>query len=142
MDGQQLALREAYALLRAPAAAPQGKTNWQELVTRFHRHKTSHTGEIKETTWQSAYAPVMERLLAVMGTRPIPRDSRCLLAALRDRYGGAPGSRGRKLRIQYAAQFLRFCVTGMGVADRWLPPDDLVSRPGDLRAKSLEFLQD
>lgn len=138
MDAQQLGLKEAYELLRAPAAAPQAKTNWHELVSRFHQHKTAHTGEIKETTWQSAYAPVMERLLEVMGSRPIPRDSRSLLAALRDRYGGAPGSRGRKLRIQYAAQFLRFCVTGMGVADRWLPPDDLVPFVGRASAESVQ----
>ncbi|CAK6688206.1 hypothetical protein [Synechococcus sp. CBW1107] len=126
MDGQQLGLREAYELLRAPAAPLQRETNWEELVQRFRQHKTLHTGEIKESTWENAYAPVMARLLEVLHTRPIPRDSRGLLAALRDRYGGAPGSRGRKLRIQYAAQFLRFCVMGMGTAIRWLPPDDLL----------------
>ncbi len=130
MDGQRLGLKEAYDLLRSPAATQLGRMDWQELVHRFHKHKTADTGDVKESTWQAAYSPVMEKVLMVMGARPVPRDARTLLAALRDRYGGEPGSRGRKLRIQYAAQLLRYSVVQTGAPERWTPPDDLTAFVG------------
>jgi len=127
MDSQQLGLKEAYELLRTPASLPPGGgINWPELIERFHQHKTRHTGAIKESTWQAMYAPVMQQLQQALRGRPIPRDARALLGVLRDRCGGAPGSRGRKLLIQYAAQFLRYAVRELGLAERWLPPEDLL----------------
>jgi len=62
----------------------------------------------------------------VVRAKPIPRDGRSVLAALRDTYGGAPGSPGQRLRIMYGAQLLRYAVAQMGAPARWAPPDDLV----------------
>lgn len=126
MEGQQLGLKEAYGLLRGPVAPHYGRLDWAELVSRFEKHKVADAGDVKQATWDANYRLVMAQVLELMASRPVPRDSRALLAGLRDRYGGEPGSRGRKLRIQYAAQLLRFSVVTLGAPDRWLPPDDLV----------------
>ncbi|QNI72005.1 hypothetical protein [Cyanobium sp. NS01] len=126
MDAQQMGLREAYQLFRRADPAKPSRVNWDGLVASFQAHKTSHTGAVKPSTFNAAYAPVMRQVLEVMQSRPAPMNGRDLLAALRDRCGGAPGSRARKLRIQYAAQLLRYAVEQQGGPDRWLPPADLI----------------
>lgn len=126
MKGQQLGLKEAYGLLRGPVAPHYGRLDWVELVNRFEKYKVADAGDLKQASWNANYKPVMAQVLELMASRPVQRDSRVLLAGLRDRYGGEPGSRGRKMRSQYAAQLLRFSVVALGAADRSLPPDDLV----------------
>ena len=41
-----------------------------------------------------------------------------------ERHGGEPGSASRRLRIQYAAEFLRFAFKN-GANKSCLPPEDL-----------------
>ncbi|MCP9930607.1 hypothetical protein KBY82_07415 [Cyanobium sp. AMD-g] len=130
MESQGLGLKEAADLLQAPAAAVQGAIDWPGLVERFRKHKVEDTGDVSAATFEAVYRPIMWQVQGVMGTRPIPRDGRALLAALCDRYGGEPGSRGRQIRIQHAAQLLRHAVNELGHPDRWLPPDDLVAFVG------------
>ncbi len=125
MESQRLGLQEAYDLLRAPTGGKAERMDWELAVARFERHKTSDTGEVKDGTYKRMYAPVMRQLLSAMAAKPVPRDGRAVLASLRERCGGEPGSRGRKLRMQYASAFLRFAVTELGAAERWLPPNDL-----------------
>jgi integrase len=130
MESQGLGLREAADLLQAPAAAVTGAIDWPDLVERFRKHKVEDTGDVAAATFEAVYRPVMVQINTTMVTKPIPRDGRALLAALRDRYGGEPGSRGRQIRIQHAAQLLRYAVKELGHPDRWLPPDDLVAFVG------------
>lgn len=127
MESQGLGLREAADLLQAPAAAVQGAIDWADLVERFRKHKVSDTGDVAAVTFEAVYVPILRQVQEVMATKPIPRDGRALLGALRDRYGGEPGSRGRQIRLQHTAQLLRFAVSNMGHPDRWLPPDDLTA---------------
>jgi|GEM_PF-6890011 len=49
------------------------------------------------------------------------------------RYGGEPGSQGRKLRLQYTRQFLDFAVVRAGAPGQWLPSGGIA----DLVAKRL-----
>ena len=130
MESQRLGLKEAYDLLRGPTGSRQERMDWELLVARFQRHKVTDTGEVKQRTWEGMYAPVMRQVLEAMAARPVPRDGRGLLAALRDRCGGEPGSRGRQLRMQYASQLLRFAVAELGAAERWLPPPALTAFVG------------
>ena len=130
MESRQLGLKEAYDLLRAPAARQEERLDWPLLVVRFQAFKVAHTGAVSSRTWESMYAPVMRQVLEAMAAKPVPRDARALLGALRDRCGGEPGSRGRKLRMQYACQLLRFGVGELGASERWLPPQDLGSFVG------------
>ena len=103
--------------------------HWAAVVERFHQHKTTHTGAIKDRTWTRQYAPVMRQLLEVLSTRPIPRDGRAVLAQLRDSFGGEPGSQGRRQRILYAAQLLRFAVEECGAPQQWQPPPQADLQP-------------
>ena len=125
MDKQRLGLQEAYELLREPVEATAQRMDMAVVVARFQKHKLSDTGAVSSRTWAAMYAPVMRQVLESMAAKPVPRDGRTLLASLRDRCGGEPGSRGRKLRMQYTGQLLRYAVTELGAAERWLPPDDL-----------------
>jgi len=125
MQSQRLGLAEAYALLRGPNRSKADRLDWKLMVSRFQKHKVSDTGAVKSRTWDSMYAPTMGQVLEAMVARPVPRDGRALLASLRDRCGGEPGSRGRQLRMQYASQLLRYSVRELGASERWLPPDDL-----------------
>jgi integrase len=134
MDQSGLSLAQAAGLQARSVAtasasgflsAKSDSINWEAVVKNFGAHKTTHTGDVKQTTWKRMYAPVMRQVLEVVGGRPAPRTGRDVLAQLRDSYGGTPGSAGRRHRIQYAAQLLRYAVNEMGAADRWLPPDEL-----------------
>ena len=100
-------------------------TNWPEVVERFKNHKIQ-SGQVKESTWGEAYAYVMRELLQAL---PGASNGKALLTAM---VKGAPGSRGRVVRIERAAQFLRFAVRDVGVEERWLPPqgEDLVDIKG------------
>ena len=100
-------------------------TNWTEVVERFRVHKIQ-SGQVKETTWGFAYAYVMRDLLEAL---PSATYGKALLIAMAK---GAPGSRGRVVRIERAVQFLKFAVREVGVDARWLPPspDDLVDIKG------------
>lgn len=125
MDTQRLGLAEAYDLLRGSNGGKAERMDWSVAVARFRKHKVNDTGAVKSRTWDLMYARPMAQVLEVMAAKPVPRDGRALLAILRDRCGGEPGSRGRQLRMQYSAQLLRFAVIELGAAERWLPPDDL-----------------
>jgi integrase len=125
MDQQQLGLKEAYRLIRQPLATDgtsQAALDWGYVMQRFQKYKVEDTGEVKASTYSRIYQPVMERVQDLITSRPVPRDAKALLSGLRDRYGGAPGSRGRQLRMQYTAQLLRFAVSELGAPDRWMPP--------------------
>jgi len=135
METQRLGLKEAYTLLRGPTGAKDVRMDWGLLVARFQRHKVTDTGVLKSRTWDAMYAPVMRSVLEAVATRPVPRDGRALLAALRDRCGGEPGSRARQLRMQYTSQLLRFAVTELGAAERWLPPESLTPFVGKAQEK-------
>ncbi len=125
MEGHGLGLREAYDLLNSPEAPKPGQIDWKAAVERFRRHKVQELGDLKDSTFDAAYGPTMRQVLTLLASKPVPRDARALLGGLRDRHGGEPGSRGRKLRIQYTAQLLRFAVEGLGASQRWMPPSDL-----------------
>ena len=107
--------------------------NWELLIATFQKHKTADTGDLNPGTWKMMYAPVMEQVSAAAAARPAPRSGQALLTALRDTYGGEPGSQGRRQRILYAAQLLRFAVQRFGVASTWEPPTDLSPLVGKKR---------
>ena len=127
-------LKEAIALLASNAEgdAPvePGAINWSELVERFHLHKLTTGALAKESTWQKDYQPHMVQIIAVVQDRQSPKTGKQLLQALVERHGGAPGSRGRQLRLQHAAQLLRYAVNETGAEQRWTPPASLAELVG------------
>ena len=127
-------LKEAIALLASnaegDAPAEPGAINWSELVERFHLHKLTTGALAKESTWLKDYQPHMAQIIAVMTGKQSPKTGKQLLQALVERHGGAPGSRGRQLRLQHAAQLLRYAVNETGAEQRWTPPASLAELVG------------
>ena len=119
-----LSLKEAVLLTFDLSAGPKVRTNWREIYSRFYDHKVP--GKLKETTFEKEYAPRLLWLIEVLTASDAPNNAEQALARMRvgrNGQGSEPGSRTRKLRIQYAVQFLRFAVSKCGASDRWSPPD-------------------
>ena len=118
-------LKEAHNLLTrsSGASTAAGEMDWTAMVEDFRNSKVE-TGAIKATTWKKMYAPEMRHLLLSMEARPRPVNSKTLLQRLVG-VGGAPGSDGRKHRIQYASQLLKHAVNECAADPRWMPPADL-----------------
>lgn len=126
MESAELSIKEAQQLVSSPVARAEGRIDWELVMQRFEKYKVLDSGDVRPGTFERLYRPVLNQVREVVRTRPIPRDGRSVLAALRDTYGGAPGSPGRRLRIRYAAQLLHYAVAQMGAPARWGTPDDLV----------------
>jgi integrase len=134
-----LGLREAYGLLLGSQGmqTQAGDLNWQEVVHRFEAFKVG-SGAVKPTNWHEMYRPVMQHVLTLLSAQPRPVNSRVLLERLVEAHGGAPGSRGRQLRMQYTAQLLRFAVNECAAHQRWEPPASLKPFVG-IRGKGKEL---
>ena len=106
----------------------RGGTNWPEIVERFRTHKLQ-SGQVKLECWNQSYSYVMRRLIAALAGNNAPTNGKTLLLALAT---GKPGSRGRVVQIERAAQFLRFAVREVGIDQRWAPPEgeDLIDLKG------------
>ena len=111
-------LKEAIKLLTASTAgdapAEPGALNWPELAERLKLHKMSSGALAKESTWLKDYQPHMVQVIEVMQGKGSPKTGKQVLQALVTKYGGTPGSRGRQVRLQHAAQLLRFAVDECG----------------------------
>ena len=122
-------LKEAIQLLSASAstATPTepGSLNWPELTERFRLHKLTSGALAKESTWRKDYLPHMTQIIEVMLAKCAPKTGKQVLQALVTRHGGTPGSRGRQIRLQHAAQLLRFAVDECGAEQRWLAPANI-----------------
>ncbi len=139
MLDQGLGLRDAYGLLmRAEGTQTQaGELSWPEVVRRFESFKVG-SGSIKASNWREMYEPVMNQVLRAFSVSPRPVNSKVLLERLVAAHSGAPGSRGRQLRIQYAAQLLRFAVEKCAADRRWEPPASLKPYVG-IRSQGRQF---
>lgn len=123
--GKGLSLKDAVRLTFDLQAGAKVQTNWQEVYSRFYDYKVP--AKVKESTWVKEYQPRLLWLVDVLTGAEAPNNGENALAVMRagrNGQGNEPGSRSRKLRIQYAAQMLRFAVSKCGASSRWLPPDD------------------
>lgn len=117
---QGMGLQQAAALLKPVAEGSTARTagtNWEEVAAKFKAAKLQ-SGRVKDTTYAANYQRVVDQLLAVLAGGGVT-TGRAALEQLRQ---GDPGSRGRVVRIERAAQLLRFAVREVGVDERWLPP--------------------
>lgn len=118
-----MTLKEAAALQFPAAGQTVRGTNWAEVATRFRTHKVT-SGQVKEATWVKNWEPTIDLALERLAGSNAPNSAKGLLELMRfNRQGqGAPGSRGRVLRIERAAALLRFGVKECGLDSRWAPP--------------------
>ena len=120
-----LGLKEAYELCATgDATTVDGDLDWQAAAAKFEAHKVG-TGATKQGTFTKMYLPEIRKVLAALEKKPRPINAKTLLERLVAAHGGAPGSDGRRHRIQYTAQFLRFVVDQLAAEERWAPPSNL-----------------
>ena len=125
---QGLSLSDAAEMMgkRSAITTPdQGGIDWLVLEERFRRSKLTSGQLSSERSWRRNYQTPIKRAVEGITGRNGITNGRGVMQHLLDEYGGEPGSTGRRLRMQYTAQFLRFAVEEMGAPARWLPPQDL-----------------
>lgn len=124
MKEKSKGLEEAYELLKQRNVdGANGLFDWERLAKKFKTHKTSNSKN-GPRVWNRNYRTPIARTLLILTSEPAPKSGYSVLKTLVQRHGGEPGSTSRRLRIQYAAEFLRFAFTN-GVSRCWLPPEDL-----------------
>jgi len=133
MKSQGKGLTEAYELVKQKKKSELNrKLDWEQLARQFKTHKTSN-GKKGARVWNRNYRTPIDRTLLILTGEPCVSSGYTVLKTLVERHGGEPGSASRRLRIQYAAEFLRFAFEN-GANRSWLPPDDLKTFIGDKSA--------
>jgi len=124
MKSQGKSLAEAYEQVKQNnEAGLNGSFDWEELAKKFKSYKTIG-GKKGTRVWNRNYRTPINRTLIILTGEPSVSSGYKVLKTLIERHGGEPGSASRRLRIQYAAEFLRFAFKN-GANRSWLPPENL-----------------
>ncbi len=130
MKSQEKSLAEAYELLKQKKKSDSYRDlDWGKLSRKFKIHKTSN-GKKSSRVWNRNYRTTIDRTLIILINQPKASNGYTVLKTLVEHHGGEPGSASRRLRIQYAAEFLRFAFKN-GADKSFLPPDDLTLLIGE-----------
>lgn len=125
LDGHDLSA----AAQIASGKALRSLSTWEEALEHFREFKLHHGTAINPRTWQR-YDQVLQMViqLMTMPEKKSPIDSASLIdACVKD---WPPGIRQREVRVQYIAQFLRFCRDREHFPVQWHPPTDLKAHIG------------
>lgn len=124
MQGQNLSLREAYALVAdAPADAATGSINWLVLSQRYEHHRVNG-GYVSQRNYDANESYRIKRALdLITSERGAPQNGRELmrLYARRHLREVPAGGQGRKRNLLDIARFLNFAVSKCGADQCWLP---------------------
>ena len=124
MKSQNIGLIEAYEIVKQKKESDgKYKFDWKNLALKFKSHKTS-TSKKGSRVWNRNYRSPVDRTIRILTTEPTVSSGYMVLRRLVEIHGGKPGSASRRLRIQYAAEFLRFAFKN-GANRSCLPPEDL-----------------
>ncbi len=130
MKSQGKGLAEAYELVKKKNESElNGAHYWEQLARRFKSHKISN-GKKGSRVWNRNYRTPIARTLLILSRETSLSSGYSVLKTLVEQYGGEPGSASRRLRVQYAAEFLRFAFKN-GAKRSWLPPEDLKTFIGE-----------
>ena len=130
MKSQKKGLVEAYELVKQNNESGSNNSfDWEQIARKFKTHKTSN-GKKGPRVWNRNYRTPINRTMLILTGETAPSSGYTVLKTLVERYGGAPGSASRRLRIQYAAEFLRFAFKN-GANRSCLPPEDLKTFVGE-----------
>ncbi|MFL0724385.1 MAG: hypothetical protein AB8A40_09575 [Prochlorococcus sp.] len=133
MKEQGKELAEAYEIIKQRKEAGSGsELDWEQLLGKFKSHKINNSKK-GARVWNRNYRTPIARTVLILTSQPGPANAYALLKTIVELHGGEPGSTSRRLRIQYAAEFLRFAFKN-GVNRRWLPPEDLKKFIGEKSA--------
>jgi len=135
MQSQGKGLSEAYEQVRQKNEfGVNASCNWEQLARKFKSHKISN-GKKGSRVWNRNYRTPIKRTLLILTGETSVSSGFMVLKTLIERHGGEPGSASRRLRIQYAAEFLRFAFKN-GANRSWLPPEDLNTFIGEKKVNS------
>ena len=124
MKSQGKSLKEAYDLVDQKKKSDfYGKLDWEKISVKFKTHKTSNSKKGLRV-WNRNYRTTIARTLIILTGQPQESNGYTVLKTLVERHGGEPGSASRRLRIQYATEFLRFAFKN-GANKSCLPPEDI-----------------
>tara|TARA_Y100001968_G_C19392516_1_gene736420 strand:- start:101 stop:775 length:675 start_codon:yes stop_codon:yes gene_type:complete len=124
MRSQGKDLAEAYEVVKRKYESGSNTSfDWEQLARQFKIHKTSN-GKKSSRLWNRNYRTPINRTLLILTSEPAISSGYKVLKTLVERHGGEPGSASRRLRVKYAAEFLRFAFVN-GANRSWLPPEDL-----------------
>ena len=130
MKSQGKGLTEAYELMKQNnESGLNASLDWEQLARKFKSHKTSN-GKKGSRVWNRNYRTPIARILLILTSETSVSSGYSVLKTLVERHGGEPGSASRRLRVQYAAEFLRFAFKN-GANRSWLPPEDLTTFIGE-----------
>ncbi len=130
MKSEGKGLAEAYELVKQKnESGLNSALDWEQLAKKFKSHKTSN-GKKGTRVWNRNYRTPINRTLLILTSEPSVSSGYKVLKILVERHGGEPGSASRRLRVQYAAEFLRFAFNN-GANRSWLPPEDLTKFIGE-----------
>ena len=117
MEQQSLSLSAAAELLEAAPAT--GPLDWPALVAEYLATRS----DLRPTT-RGDLETRLQRVLATITSRPVPRDGPELLRAYsRQHFAACPsGGQGRKRQLLDVARFLRWTVERRGAPACWMPP--------------------
>ncbi len=124
MKSKGKTLTEAYEIVRQKKKSDfYGKLDWEKISAKFKIHKTSNSQKGLRI-WNRNYRTTIDRTLAIITSQTQTSNGYTVLKELVERHGGEPGSASRRLRLKYAAEFLRFAFRN-GANKSYLPPEDL-----------------
>lgn len=89
---------------------------WVELVDLYRQHRCTTLRDLSDSSWKKKYKPPLSKLEQLDPDGP--KDCLRAVAAQKD----DPGTRGRQLRLQATAAFLRWCVEEDKLGADWQPP--------------------
>jgi integrase len=123
MVSSGLNLKEAVKLFSTKNE--EAEINWNEAITKFKKHKLE-SGGCSESTWNSNYKNVVERITADLNSKNAPQSGLGILEKIKyEKDGQISFGKGRRRRILSAKQFLNYAVHDCGADERWLPPANL-----------------
>ena len=108
-DGHDL--KDALARIqneRQPSAVRTGMTRWPDLIEAFQRDVSANGRQIKQSTWNSNYAPYLTRLQELMATRAAPTNARELIEQVIQPWADRP--RSRELAVNATGNLLDFGI--------------------------------
>ena len=88
----------------------EAEINWNEAINKFKKYKLQ-SGGCSESTWNSNYKNVVERIIEELNSKNAPQSGLGILEKLKhEKDGRISFGKGRRRRILSAKQFLNYAV--------------------------------
>ncbi|MFZ0409049.1 MAG: hypothetical protein WAM11_13195 [Cyanobium sp.] len=69
MESAGLSIKEAQQLVSSPVARAESRIDWELVMQRFEKYKVLDSGDVRLSTVQRLYRPVLDQVLEVVRTQ-------------------------------------------------------------------------